>query len=72
MLHCSFCRKSEDQVAKLVAGPNVYICDECVVIAARLMQERPNLLTRLWRRIMAPIIKRAVQVSVRHSAHAGL
>ena len=48
MLHCSFCRKSEDQVAKLVAGPNVYICDECVVIAARLMQERQSFLKRLW------------------------
>jgi ATP-dependent protease Clp ATPase subunit len=72
MLHCSFCRKSEDQVAQLVAGPNVYICDECVAIAARLMQERPNFLKRLWSRITATIIKRAVQVSVRHSAHAGL
>ena len=48
MLHCSFCRKSEDQVAKLVAGPDVYICDECVVIAARLMQERQSFLKRLW------------------------
>ena len=72
MLKCSFCKKGEDQVAKLVAGPDVYICDECVVIAARLMQERPNFLKRLWHRITAPIIKRAVQVSVRHSAHAGL
>ena len=72
MLRCSFCNKHEDQVAKLVAGPNVYICDECVVIAARLMQERPSLMTRLWRRITASIIKSAVQVSVRHSAHAGL
>ena len=49
MLHCSFCRKSEAQVARLVDGPNVYICDECVVIAMRLMRERPSLLKRLWR-----------------------
>jgi ATP-dependent protease Clp ATPase subunit len=27
---CSFCRKSDGQVKKLVAGPAVYICDECV------------------------------------------
>ena len=28
-LKCSFCGKSQDQVRKLVAGPGVYICDEC-------------------------------------------
>jgi hypothetical protein len=37
-LRCSFCRKSEDQVSKLVAGPRVYICDECVAVATRIMQ----------------------------------
>jgi len=26
---CSFCGKNQDEVSKLVAGPNVYICDEC-------------------------------------------
>lgn len=36
-LRCSFCRKSESEVAKLVAGPRVLICDACVAIAARLM-----------------------------------
>src|SRR5262245_25060865 len=29
-LHCSFCGKSQDDVRKLIAGPKVYICDECV------------------------------------------
>jgi len=37
-LRCSFCRKNNDQVLKLVAGPRVYICDECVVIASRMME----------------------------------
>jgi hypothetical protein len=37
-LRCSFCRKTGDQVAKLVAGPRVYICDECVAAATRIMQ----------------------------------
>ncbi|PYQ62716.1 MAG: hypothetical protein DMF58_00990, partial [Acidobacteria bacterium] len=32
-LRCSFCNKSEDEVEKLIAGPNVYICDACVKIA---------------------------------------
>lgn len=37
-LRCSFCRKNESAVAKLVAGPRVYICDECVAIASRMME----------------------------------
>ena len=37
-LRCSFCRKNETEVLKLVAGPRVYICDECVAIASRLME----------------------------------
>ena len=48
MLQCSFCRRTEDEVSKLVAGPDVYICDECVRVAVRLMRE-PGLFTRLWR-----------------------
>ena len=36
-LRCSFCRRPEDEVAKLVAGPQVYICDRCVAIAAEMM-----------------------------------
>src|SRR6267143_7099611 len=38
-LRCSFCRKNNDEVLKLVAGPRVYICDECVAIASRLMED---------------------------------
>ncbi|MFI5142724.1 MAG: ClpX C4-type zinc finger protein, partial [Thermoanaerobaculales bacterium] len=30
LLRCSFCNKSQREVRKLIAGPNVYICDECV------------------------------------------
>ena len=29
-LHCSFCGKSQNDVRKLIAGPKVFICDECV------------------------------------------
>ncbi len=36
-LHCSFCGKSQDEVAKLVAGPAVFICDECIGICNRLI-----------------------------------
>jgi len=30
LLYCSFCGKSQHEVRKLIAGPSVYICDECV------------------------------------------
>ncbi|MDQ2920425.1 MAG: hypothetical protein M3R52_02240 [Acidobacteriota bacterium] len=38
-LRCSFCRKNNSEVLKLVAGPRVYICDECVAIASRMMAD---------------------------------
>ena len=41
-LKCSFCGKFEEKVVKLVAGPRVYICDECVVLASKLMQENSS------------------------------
>ena len=38
-LACSFCGKSEANVAKLVAGPRVYICDRCTAAVIRIMEE---------------------------------
>ncbi len=38
-LRCSFCRKNEAEVSKLVAGPRVYICDKCVAIASQIMND---------------------------------
>jgi len=40
-LRCSFCYKKESQVQKLVAGPHVYICNECCAIASRIMAGTP-------------------------------
>jgi ATP-dependent Clp protease ATP-binding subunit ClpX len=37
-LRCSFCRKNETEVSKLVAGPRVYICDKCVEIASEIIK----------------------------------
>lgn len=37
--HCSFCSKSEDEVFKLVTGPMVRICDECVAAAQEIIVE---------------------------------
>jgi ATP-dependent Clp protease ATP-binding subunit ClpX len=30
LIHCSFCSKSQEEVAKLIAGPGVYICNDCI------------------------------------------
>ena len=38
-LRCSFCGKSRDQVRKLIAGPTVYICDECVSLCNEIISE---------------------------------
>jgi len=38
-LKCSFCGKSQDQVKKLIAGPEVYICDECVDLCNEILDE---------------------------------
>lgn len=46
-LRCSFCRKTEEQISKLVAGPRLivgpklYICNECVAVADSIMQGNP-------------------------------
>jgi ClpX C4-type zinc finger protein len=60
-LNCSFCRKSEAEVAKLVAGPRIllagpriYICDRCVAVAQQIMEQsegrnpRSQALRRAW------------------------
>ena len=38
-LKCSFCGKTQEQVRKLIAGPGVYICDECIDICAEIIQD---------------------------------
>ncbi|MFW6238582.1 MAG: ATP-dependent Clp protease ATP-binding subunit ClpX [Halanaerobiales bacterium] len=41
-LKCSFCGKSQEQVRKLVAGPGVYICDECIELCNEIIEEELN------------------------------
>src|SRR5437868_11980872 len=38
-LYCSFCGKSQHEVRKLIAGPTVFICDECVELCADIVSE---------------------------------
>ena len=39
LLYCSFCGKSQHEVRKLIAGPSVYICDECVDLCNDIIRE---------------------------------
>ncbi len=41
-LYCSFCGKSQHEVAELISGAQAYICDECVAHAAEIIAERKN------------------------------
>jgi ATP-dependent Clp protease ATP-binding subunit ClpX len=58
-LRCSFCKKNETEVLKLVAGPGVYICDECVAVASRMMgddspddSQPPTVEPAVWRKLL--------------------
>jgi hypothetical protein len=41
-LYCSFCRKDQHHVKKLVSGPGVLICDACVALCQRIMTGKPT------------------------------
>jgi ATP-dependent protease Clp ATPase subunit len=57
VLECSFCRKSQYQVRKLVAGPDVHICDECIHLASEIIRDQgsPPADSTLWRRISSRV-----------------
>ena len=38
-VRCSFCGKYQDQVSRLIAGPNVYICNECIELCASILHD---------------------------------
>src|SRR5688500_4157563 len=39
VLHCSFCGKSQHEVRKLIAGPSVYVCNECIALCNEIISE---------------------------------
>jgi hypothetical protein len=43
VLRCSFCNRNQYDVRKLIAGPNVFICDECVGVCADIIAQDVNL-----------------------------
>ena len=40
--YCSFCGKSEDEIARMIAGPGVHICNECVALSAEILAGTPE------------------------------
>jgi ATP-dependent Clp protease ATP-binding subunit ClpX len=46
LLYCSFCGKSQHEVRKLIAGPSVFICDECVDLCNDIIREEMQDATR--------------------------
>src|SRR5262245_27082853 len=41
-LRCSFCSRSESEVAKLIAGPKVHICDSCIAVCNKILEASPQ------------------------------
>jgi len=59
VFHCSFCGKSQHEVRKLIAGPSVYVCDECVALCNDIINEearddKPHLTSETLPRLPAP------------------
>ena len=38
-IRCSFCGKKQEQVGRIIAGPNVYICNECVELCSSILHD---------------------------------
>lgn len=64
-LKCSFCGKSQEQVRKLIAGPGVYICDECVDLCNEILDEE---LFDSGATVAQPVPRREAQPEKRRSA----
>lgn len=59
VFHCSFCGKSQHEVRKLIAGPSVYVCDECVALCNDIINEearedKPHLTSETLPRLPTP------------------
>jgi ATP-dependent Clp protease ATP-binding subunit ClpX len=42
LLYCSFCGKSQHEVKKLIAGPSVFICDECIDLCNDIIRDETS------------------------------
>ena len=53
-LFCSFCGKNQSEVRKLIAGPAVYICDECIQLCSEIIEEESEKDSKDSERVMVP------------------
>ena len=53
-LFCSFCGKNQKEVTKLIAGPAVYICDECIQLCSEIIEEESEKDSREFEQILVP------------------
>ncbi len=53
-LFCSFCGKNQKEVKKLIAGPAVYICDECIQLCSEIIEEETEKEAGEMANLMAP------------------
>ena len=53
-LRCSFCNKSQNEVRKLIAGPNAFICDECVDVCRDIIADDPAMGSGLQASLVEP------------------
>lgn len=70
-LFCSFCGKNQQEVKKLIAGPAVYICDECIQLCSEIIDEESTKDTDISSRLLAPAeIKKKLDDYVIQQDHA--
>jgi len=70
-LFCSFCGKNQQEVKKLIAGPAVYICDECIQLCSEIIEEESGKDTDLAGQTLAPVeIKEKLDEYVIQQDHA--
>lgn len=62
-LYCSFCKKSQHEVKKLIAGPNVFICNECVKLCAYILgSESVEPFDYLWLKVGPQDLEKQLEV----------
>jgi ClpX C4-type zinc finger len=72
-LHCSFCGKSQHEVEKLIAGPAVYICDECVGLCNEILalEGPPRLMDELGDQSEDQLLQVLGRIRDRHASVDG-
>ena len=63
LLYCSFCGKSQHEVRKLIAGPSVFICDECVDLCNDIIPKKSRKVVARTSRIIFRYLRKSRKYS---------